>query len=137
MKQKNIEALQSQYSRYLSAKSPKSPSLDTYIAQELVSGRAMKLRPAAEVSLIARNKIAESSYNRDRSLSCGEVFLPPADYVKAVKRFELETNVIESKRAVFMKMCETLLRKAEFAPDDDAMLFSDAIEGAAREVGLK
>lgn len=137
MKQKNIEALQRQYSRYLSAKEPKKPSLTSYIAKELVSGRVLAIRKAAEICTVARNRIAEGGYISDRSLSFSELFVPPADYVKAVKNFELEARAIEIKRGAFVKMVEPMMRKAEFTGDDQAVMFSDAIEGAAREAGLK
>jgi hypothetical protein len=94
------------------------------ITKALVHGKAVRLRPAAELKRRALDKIASSSYSSDRSFRFDEVFETSAE-VEAARR---ERAATERARDKFKVKLEGL--KARILADCKLVVF-DVEHGAA------
>lgn len=134
MKPKQLQALQRQYCEFVDRNDNPKPCLNHHISLALVNQEPVKVKPAATIIAMCRNKIAESRYNRDFGIH--ELFESCASFDRALKEWEKRESDRAKRVQAFLKLADPLMRKAELNSDADPEEIAAALIEAARSCGL-
>jgi hypothetical protein len=114
----------------------KQPSLEQHVMIALTSGELLKLKPAATISQVARQKIINSSYSSNRTLAFGDVFASCNGFEAEKKQFDAYEKTRQAAIGRYSKEAEKLMLRA-LDKEADAEVISESLHEAAERAGLK
>jgi hypothetical protein len=136
MKQKQLEAITKQHRIYQETGKKSQPELSKFICLSLVSGRAPKLKPEAQILQTCRQKIVKSEYDSGRNLSFTDLFESCPEHTAALKEWEKEEKARLKRVADYLEVAEPLMRQAALNEDADAVQIATALFEAATNARL-
>lgn len=114
----------------------KQPSLEQHVMIALTSGELPKLKPAAKISQVARQKIIAGGYSSSRTLAFGDVFASCNGFEAEKKQYDAYEKTRQAAIGRYSKQAEKLMLRA-LDKDADAEVISESLHEAAERAGLK